>query len=341
MPAGLRHTTNPRYAATLRTDAASIRPAPTAPSAPPARASAGLFYGLGAHVFWGVVAVLYFHQLREISPVELVGHRVVWSFLFVLILLACTRRLGAARRALRDRKLLARLALSATLVSVNWLVFILAVSGGQIMQASLGYFLNPLANVALGVVALRERLRPAQSFAVLLAAGAVANLVLAGGTFPWMALTLAVSFALYGLVRKLTPVDTVVALGIECAVLLPAGAIVIAWSLLDPASSVASAPPYAVALVVLAGAVTAIPLMLFGAAARRLSLTTLGFVQYIGPSCQLMMAVLVFDEPLDRARLITFGLIWLALAVFSVDSIAARRRAKRQAGTGAVSVPSS
>lgn len=303
---------------------------PTVPAPPASHIRAGLLFGLGAHVFWGVIGVIFFREAsaRGVVPVEIVGHRIVWSLAFVVLIVLALRDARSVVDVLRSRAMLTRLALSAGLVSVNWLVFIYAVSTQQLAQSSLGYFMNPLANVALGVIVLRERLRPAAKVAVALAALAVVWLLVGQGTLPWIPLSLALSFAFYGLVRKTTNVGPIPGLCVETLLLLPIGLMIVGWGFLSGGSTriALERPDWTLILLLVAsGAITAIPLLLFNAAARRLSLITLGFVQYIGPTCQFLLAAFVFREAIDTPKMIAFALIWAGLVIYSVDTLRARR----------------
>lgn len=291
----------------------------------------GLMFGVGAHLFWGIVTVIFFKLLPKDAPLEIVGQRVVWSLVFVLIILAFRDRLRSFRRTLRERRLVVLLGFSGTLVALNWLTFIYAVSVDELVQVSLGYFMTPLVNVALALIVLRERLRPAQWIAVGLAAAAVGRLMLAAGPVPWIAFVLAGTFGVYGLIRKRTPIDTVNGLGVECLVLLPAGLAAFAFGVISHDGLInrliEADRPGTLALVALSGAVTAIPLLLFGAAARRLPLSTLGFCQYIGPTCHLLLATLCFKEAVSAAKWQGFALIWLALVVYTIDAVVRSRPA--------------
>jgi chloramphenicol-sensitive protein RarD len=277
---------------------------------------AGLLYGLGAYLMWGFLPI-YFKALAAVGPTEIVAHRIVWSLFFLAALVGIWKRWPAVRAALGSRVLLT-LVITAALIGINWLVWIWAVTNGHVLEGSLGYYLNPLVNVLLGVVLLGERLTPARTFAVLLAAAGVAVLAFGAGDGLWISLTLAASFALYGYVRKVAPVEAVEGLAIETAILTP---LALGWILWLEASGAGGlgASPVTTLLLVLAGAVTAIPLLLFTAAAKRLPYSTLGFLQYIAPSIQFLLAVLVYGERLTSAHLICFGAIWTALVIYAAE----------------------
>jgi chloramphenicol-sensitive protein RarD len=277
-------------------------------------ARAGLVYGLTAYTLWGIFP-LYFHALARVSPWIILSHRVVWSVLFLAILVTAKREWPAVTPVLRSPRGLGLLAAGAVLIAVNWLIFIYAIVTNQVLQASLGYFINPLLSVALGVLFLGERLRRWQWVAVGIAGVAVAAMALRGAGIPWIALSLAVTFALYGLVRKKVNINSLHGLLVETALLLPAS--LVFWWLMPPPEF----PSHTWLLLSLAGVITATPLLLFGAAVRRLRLSTVGFLQYIGPTIQFLIAILVFGEQLDPAKLASFGLCWAAIGVYVVDSL--------------------
>jgi chloramphenicol-sensitive protein RarD len=278
----------------------------------------GLVYGLGAYTIWGFLP-LYFHALSQLQPLLILCHRVIWSALFLGVVVSIRGEWKLIWPVLRRRRNILLLAAGAVLIAVNWLIFIYAVGSGQLLQASLGYFINPLLSIALGMLFLREQLRGWQWLAVAIAAAAVLNLALRGHGLPWIAVSLAASFGLYGLVRKKVDVNSLHGLTIETALLLPF-TIVIATRLhsVEITSTTWG-------LLSLAGIVTAVPLLLFGAAVRRLQLSTLGFLQYIGPTLQFLVALFLLHEPLDRAKLASFVLCWLAITVYVADSLAYRR----------------
>ena len=294
------------------------------------RTRAGLLYGLGAYLLWGVLP-LYFKALQHVAPTEIVAHRIVWSLLFLGLLVSVARRWPAIRAAVTTGKVLTTLAVTSLLIGINWLVYIYAVVSGHVLEGSLGYYLNPLVNVLLGVVLLKERLTRAQAFACLLAAAGVAVLAAGAGSGLWISLTLAASFALYGFLRKVAPVDSLEGLSIETAILTPIALGWVLWLQAQGTGGFGAFGPSTDALLALGGAVTAIPLLLFTAAARRLPYSTLGFLQYIAPSLQFLLAVLAFGEPLTWAHVACFGAIWTALAIFSVEGLRAAARSRAAA----------
>ncbi|MCX6922678.1 MAG: EamA family transporter RarD [Verrucomicrobia bacterium] len=277
----------------------------------------GLLYGLGAYTMWGVFP-LYFHALSEVAPWVILCHRIAWSVLFLGVVVSVRGEWGAPRPILRNRRNVLLLAGGSVLIALNWLLFIYAVTSHQVVEASLGYFINPLLSVALGVIFLRERLRVWQWVAVLIACVAVANLTLRGAGFPWMAVSLATTFGFYGLVRKKVDINSLHGLLVETALLLPVALAMLAFV------HGCAVPVATLGLLSLSGIITAVPLLMFGAALRRLKLSTIGFLQYIGPTLQLLLAVVAFHEPLDYLKLTSFALCWLGIAVYTTDSILTR-----------------
>ncbi len=281
----------------------------------------GVAYALAAYVSWGFLP-LYFKLLRGLPPAYVVAQRVVWASLLFAALCAATGRAAALGAALRRPRALAALALSAALIAANWLLYVHAIASGRVLEASLGYFINPLLNVALGVLVLGERLERRRWAAVALAAVGVVSLSVgrAGGV-PWLSLGLALSFGLYGLVRKRVELDTLVASSLEAFLLAPLGLAYVLFA--GPGEQ--SGPTWA--LLVASGALTALPLYWFASAARLLPLSQLGFFQYISPSLQFLLAVVAFGEPFTARHARGFGCIWAALALASV--VAYRRAPKR------------
>jgi chloramphenicol-sensitive protein RarD len=261
--------------------------------------------------------------------VEIVAHRIVWSLFFLAALATWWKSWPAIRTAIATPRVLMTLALTSCLIGINWLVYIYAVVSGHVLEGSLGYYLNPLVNVLLGVFLLKEKLSTGQKAAVFLAACGVAVLAAGAGEALWISLTLAASFALYGFLRKVAPVDSLEGLAIETTILAP---IALGWLLWLQASGTGNflQSPRTDILLILGGAITAVPLLLFTAAARRLPYSTLGFLQYIAPSLQFLLAVLVFGEPLTRAHIICFAAIWTALAIFVFEGFRKGRAAAKE-----------
>jgi chloramphenicol-sensitive protein RarD len=290
----------------------------------------GVLLGVAAYVCWGLFP-LYFPLLEPATPIEIVAHRVVWTLLFVLILLLVRRRWAWVRTIVTDRRRLVILAVAAVVIAVNWGVYIWAVNTDRVVEAALGYFINPLVTVLLGVVLLHERLRRAQWVAVGLATLAVVVLTAAYARPPLIALVLALSFGTYGLMKKKVDMPAVESLSVETALLfVPATALLVVMQVQGTAAF-GHAGVSVTALLVGVGAVTAIPLLLFAGAAARTPLSTMGLLQYITPILQFMIGVFVVHESMPASRWLGFGLVWAALVLFSVDSLRAGH-AQRQAG---------
>jgi chloramphenicol-sensitive protein RarD len=279
----------------------------------------GLGFGLGAYLIWGFLP-LYFLLLAGVTAGEIVADRVVWSLVLLIGILAVAGRFGKLVAVLRTPRTLGLLAISAALISVNWLIYIWAVQNGHVLAASLGYFLNPLVNVLLGVVVLGERLKRMQMAAVALAAAGVAVLASGAGTGLWISLSLAFSFGLYGLMRKIAPVESLEGLTVETALLTPFALAYMAWLASNDALVFGDVPGLT-ALLVLAGAVTAVPLLLFAGAARLLPYSTLGLLQYLAPTLQFLLAITVFGEAMTPSHIVCFALIWAGLALYVLSSV--------------------
>ncbi len=278
----------------------------------------GLAYAFGAFFLWGLFP-LYWKQLAAVPALEVVAHRTVWGFVCLAAWVTLRGRWAEVRAVAGAPRTVVVLTGSAALIGLNWLLYIWAVSHGHIVDASLGYYLNPLVNVLLGIVVLRERLSRGQALAVTLAAVGVAVLTLSHGRLPWIALALAGSFGLYGLVRKTVAADPLVGLVWETAMLAPAAAAFLSLAELRGAGAFAHGPALASLLLVLGGAVTAVPLVLFALGARALPLSTLGFVQYVSPSLQFLLGVFLYHEPFGAAQAVAFAFIWTALALLTFE----------------------
>jgi chloramphenicol-sensitive protein RarD len=303
---------------------------PTQPSPAAAGPSAGpgLAAAVAAFLIWGLFP-LYLKPLSGVPATQIMAHRIVWCCLLVFAWLALRGELGAVRRALADPVSRLRLVASAALISVNWLIYVWAVTHEHTVDASLGYFINPLLNVVLGVWLLNERLNRAQWLAVALAAVGVAYLTVVLGRPPWIALALATSFGLYGLIRKIVAVEAVPGLATETLLLAPFAAAFLLWCEAQGTGALGRAGPGVNALLLGSGLVTALPLALFAFGARRIPLSTLGLLQYVGPTLQFLIGVLVFHEPFPRARAVGFVLIWAALAVYAADGLWRARKSGR------------
>lgn len=287
------------------------------------RRRSGLLFGTGAYTWWGLCPG-FFPLLLPAGPLEILAHRIVWSAVFLFLVVIVARRLGDLRRL--GRRTWLQLALAAALVSVNWGVYIYAVTHAHVVDAALGYFINPLLSVALGVLVFRERITRWQLVALLLAVAAVVLLTVEVGAPPYIAFALAFSWAFYGLVKKVVVADPRVSVAVETLIALPiAGGYLVALQVLGQANFVNLGTGHAV-LLLLAGPVTAIPLLLFAAAAQRLPLVTLGLLFYLNPALQMAWGVLIGHEPMPVGRWIGFALIWLALAIMAIEAVARRSR---------------
>ena len=285
----------------------------------------GLAYGIAAYVWWGLIP-LYFALVKKIPAMVVLAHRILWSFVFLAIMCAVFVSWDELRQTIRSRRNLLILSISTLMLATNWGVFIFAVNTNRVLQSSLGYFIVPLVTVALGMTVLKERLRRGQSIGVLLAIIGVIVLTIARGQLPWIALALAFSWGSYGLSRKITHVGPLVGVTVETALLVPVAALFIVLTLGTQGVGVARNDYL---LLMLAGVVTALPLLWFAQSARRLRLITLGFLQYLAPIGQFLLAIFAFGERFDAANFIGFACIWLALIVYSLDSLRAYRAAAR------------
>lgn len=289
--------------------------------------SSGLAATVGAFVIWGIFP-LYLLALHSVPAMQIVAHRVAWACVLVLGWMAVRGELAGLGAVLARRGVMLRLAATAVFISINWLAYVWAVANGRVVETSLGYFINPLVNVVLGVIVLSERLNRAQWSAVALAALGVIYLTVSAGHPPWIALTLALSFGLYGYIRKTAHVDALPGLAIETAMLAPLAAGYLVWCGLQDTGALGRSGALVDVLLIASGAVTAIPLFLFAYGARRLPYSTVGVVQYLAPTLQLACAVLVFGEHFGRERLIGFAFIWVALLVYAADGMLRSHRTK-------------
>lgn len=294
------------------------------------KARQGVLLALGAYTMWGI-APIYFKSLAAVSPLEILSHRVVWSFFLLAALLHFGRHWRTVRDVLTSKSKMLYLVTTAILVGANWLIFIWAVNANHMLDASLGYYINPLINVLLGMLFLGERLRKLQWFAVTLAACGVLVQLIVFGSVPIVAIALAFSFGFYGLLRKKVSVDAQTGLFIETLVMLPAAAIYLLFIADTPTSNLLANPSQLNLLLIAAGVVTTLPLLCFTGAATRLKLSTLGFFQYIGPSLMFLLAVLIYGEAFTSDKALTFAFIWGALVVFSFDGLRYRRNSRKTA----------
>lgn len=287
---------------------------------------AGPLFAFSAFLIWGL-SPIYWKALHEVGSFEIILHRILWSFVFLVPLIGIGRQWSEFKKTVSSPKMLFILLITALLVGGNWLLYIWAVNNGRVLQASLGYYINPLVNIVLGMLFLGERLRRAQTVAVVLATLGVFNLTFRYGVFPWVSLTLAFSFGLYGLIRKMAAVGALVGLTVETLLLtVPAGIWILHLHRIDAGAFLHTGHTIDL-LLVGTGILTATPLLLFNLGAKRITLASLGFIQYTAPTGMLLLGVTIFDEPFTRIQAITFGLIWSALAIYSWD--AARLHRKR------------
>ena len=286
----------------------------------------GIFYALAAYLLWGIFPI-YWKLIQNIPALEIIAHRIVWAFLFVFLIIIFKKEWGDIKNSIRNRSIFLTFLATGALLFVNWLVYVWAVNSGYIVDTSLGYFINPLVNVVLGVIFLGERLRKQQWLSVGIAAIGVLYLTISYGVIPWIGLTLAFSFGTYGLLKKTAPLNSIHGFTLETGFLfIPA----ILYLLLLEFSGRGSFPNGSgveTLLLVLTGIATGLPLLLFGSAARLVPLSTLGFVQYLAPSMQFLIGIFIYGEVFSVNRMIGFGLIWIALIVYSFDSVKANRHA--------------
>lgn len=282
------------------------------------RVQSGILYGVLAYTAWGLFP-LFFKQIAAVDAFEVVLHRTVWSMVFVVGVLSIRRQWSWLSKVLRQPRVLATFAASAALLACNWLVYVWAIANDHVLDASLGYFILPLMNVAMGYVVLKERPRRGQWLAVAVATCGVLWLTWQGGRMPWVALILATTFGIYGLLRKLAPLGALEGLTLETLLLTPIAAAVLAFWTYQGRGVLAAEPSVLWFWLLLAGPITAIPLLLFAAGARRVPLSTMGVLQYISPSLQLLLGVALYGEPFAGARVLGFCLIWLALAIYTLE----------------------
>ncbi len=294
-----------------------------------AEIQSGVLFGLAAYTLWGVFPV-YFKLVDSVSPFEILAHRVIWAVPFGALIILLRRQWADVKCAFTDRKMLFWLCIAALCISTNWLIYIWAVVNDRIFDTSLGYYINPLMYVMVGVLFLGERLRGTQVAAVVLAAIGVAVLTISGGTFPWAAISLAVLFTAYGVIRKRVAIGAMPGLFVETALLFPFALAWLAWLVITQQASFASGDLSLSGLLMLGGPITVVPLLFFAIAAKRLTLTTVGFMQFLAPTLQFLTG-LYYGEQLTTPHLICFGFIWVAVAFFSYDAIRSGRKKPRQA----------
>ncbi len=288
-------------------------------------ATLGFLAAFSSFVIWGLFAPVFFKQLGNVGAVEIVAHRVVWTVVLIGAWLLPTRGLSGILRGVGSWRRLGVFLVTTALIATNWTVFIWAITHGRLVESSLGYYINPIVNVLLGMAFLNERLSRRQGIAVLIAAAGVFSLVLSYGSVPWVAFALALSFGFYALVRKKAAIDPMIGLMVETALLVPPALGYLLWLNANGTGSFGMHGIGTDLLMVMAGPVTAVPLVLFMIGAARLTLSTLGLIQYVGPTGQLLLGVLVYGEAFTASHAITFACIWVALALYSADTLFARR----------------
>src|SRR5690554_579307 len=293
-----------------------------------ARSRQGVFFAIAAYTMWGIAPV-YFKWLETVPALEILSHRIIWSFILVLALILILRRGSRLKPVLQNKKQMLRLTVATCLLGGNWFLFIWAINNDHILDASLGYYINPLLNVAIGMAFFAERMRKMQLIAIALAATGVLIQIISFGSVPWVALTLACSFAIYGAIRKRLPIDSITGLWLETLILLPAVLIYMVFFASSNAADMTQNTWQINTLLIAAGVVTTAPLLCFTAAAQRIRYSTFEFFQYIGPSLMFILAVWVYGEPLAADKLVTFAIIWLALALYSIDTLLFQHRSKR------------
>jgi chloramphenicol-sensitive protein RarD len=284
----------------------------------------GIWYGIGAYVMWGFFPI-YWKFLHVVPALQVIGHRIVWSFIILIVFIFVTKQWQEFRSAAFTAKTIAIYAVAGILLSINWLIYVWGVNAGFIVETSLGYFINPLLSVLMGVVFLRERLRPTQWIPVTLATIGVVFLTVVYGRPPWIALSLAFSFGFYGLVKKIAPLGSLYGLTLETAIVFP---IAVAYLIFVQANGTGAFLHDGISIDILlagAGIVTSIPLLMFASAAKQIPLTMVGILQYIAPTLQFLIGVFIYKEPFDQAHLIGFGIVWVALIVFWIENFTAGR----------------
>jgi chloramphenicol-sensitive protein RarD len=284
----------------------------------------GIWYGIAAYAMWGFFPI-YWKLLQSVPALQVIGHRIGWSFALLMAYIFITRQWNDFRRAAFDRKTVGIYTVAGVLLSINWLVYVWGVNAGFIVETSLGYFINPLLSVLFGVIFLREKLRPLQWLPVVIAAIGVAYLTVTYGRLPWIALSLAVSFGLYGLVKKLSPLGSVYGLTLETGIVFPIAIVYLIVVQSTGAGEFLHNSPSVDLLLIGAGVVTTIPLLMFASAAKQIPLNMIGVLQYFAPTIQFLIGVFIYKEPFDSTRLVGFGIVWVALIIFWVENIIAHR----------------
>jgi chloramphenicol-sensitive protein RarD len=285
----------------------------------------GIFYAISAYLLWGIFPI-YWKLINHVPAIEIIGHRIAWSFIFVILIIYFSGKWPSFLASVQNRKNLLPYLISAILLGVNWFVYVWAVNSGYIIETSLGYFINPLVSVLLGVIFLKEKLRVWQWFSVFLAGLGICFLSWRYGSLPWIGLTLAFSFAIYAFIKKKAALNSIQGFTVETGIMvLPA---IVYLSVIEKSGrgALGNQAFWVICLLLFAGVATGLPLLLFGAAARRINLSTLGFLQYIAPTLQFMIGVFVYNEAFSQERLVGFGMIWLALLLFSIEAVVSQKR---------------
>lgn len=284
----------------------------------------GVLYGIGAYVLWGFFPI-YWKFLHEVPALQVIGHRISWSFILLLVYILLTGQWAGFRSAAFKRKTIGIYSVAAVLLSFNWLIYVWGVNAGFIVETSLGYFINPLLSVSLGVLFLRERLRPVQWIPVGLAALGVGYLTFVYGRLPWIALSLAFTFGFYGFVKKLSPLGSLHGLTLETAIVFPLALVYLSVTEAGGNGVFLHSGAFVDVLLIGAGLVTTIPLLMFASAAKQIPLTIVGLLQYIAPTLQFLIGVFVYKEPFDLAHFLGFAIVWVALIIFALESYLANR----------------
>lgn len=284
----------------------------------------GIWYALAAYGIWGLFP-LYWKPLHDVPALQIIGHRIGWSFILLVVIILVTKQWGAFRAAIANRRTLLAYTATAMLISINWLVYVWAINAGYIVESSLGYFINPLLSVLLGVIFLRERLRVWQWLPLALAALGVVIVSVSYGSFPWISVSLALSFGLYGLVKKKAPLNSLYGLTLETGIVFVPALIYLITVDAQGQGAFLHTDILSNLLMIGAGAVTAIPLMLFSSATQRIPLSMVGILQYITPTTQFLLGVFLYKEPFTMIQLVGFSLVWLALIFFTIEGFIARR----------------
>jgi chloramphenicol-sensitive protein RarD len=289
----------------------------------------GMVYGFLAYLLWGLFPI-YWKFLQHVNPLETLVHRILWAFVFVLITLTVRKKWNVLSLIRQQPKMILTFTLTSILITANWFTYLWAVTHNYIVEASLGYFINPLINVALGVIFLKERLRSGQLVAIVIAVIGVAYLTITYGSFPWIAIILALCFGFYGLLRKTAPLESLEGLFLETSILFFPCLVVVLFFIQTDQSAFVDFSHYTPYMLIFGGAITAVPLLLFSASARRITLIALGLLQYIAPTLQFLIGVYIYGEQFNRARFIGFCFIWTALIIYTVESIWRARQLSSQ-----------